>query len=48
MSMPTVRDVHVDAVMSSISIAYRNAAYIGEQVFPRVPVAKKSDLYFVK
>jgi hypothetical protein len=46
MSMPNSRDVHVDAVMTSISIAYRNPSYIGEQVFPRVPVAKKSDLYF--
>jgi hypothetical protein len=44
----TLRDAHVDALMTNISIAYRNANYIGEQIFPRVPVQKKSDVYFVK
>lgn len=47
MTMPSVRDVHVDAIMTNISVAYRNANYIGERIFPRVSVAKKSDSYFV-
>ena len=46
MSQPTVRDTHVDTLLSAISIAYRNPSYIAEQVFPRVPVQKKSDYYF--
>ena len=47
MANPTLRDVHVDQPMTRISIAYRNAAYIADQVFPIVPVEKKSDVYFV-
>ena len=47
MAMPNTRDVHIDSAMTNISIAYRNAGYIGEQIFPRVPVSKKSDYYFV-
>ena len=46
MSKPTLHDVHVDSIMSNISIAYRNESYMGDQVFPRVPVSKKSDLFF--
>uniref|UniRef100_A0A6M3XRT4 Putative capsid protein n=1 Tax=viral metagenome TaxID=1070528 RepID=A0A6M3XRT4_9ZZZZ len=44
---PTRSQVHVDAAMSNISIAYRNANYIGPQVFPIVPVQKQSDKYFI-
>jgi hypothetical protein len=47
MATPTVRDVHVDTAMTGISIGYSNAEYIGEQVFPRVPVAHKSDYYYI-
>lgn len=45
--MPTVNDVHLDSAMTQISIAYKNGAYIASQIFPVVPVAKKSDKYFV-
>ncbi len=47
MPQPTLRDVHIDQPLSNLSIAYRNESYIGEQIFPRLPVAKKSDYYFV-
>ena len=33
--------------MTRVSIAYRNANYIGNQVFPNVPVNHQSDEYFV-
>lgn len=46
MPQPTQTDVHVDALQTNISIAYRNTAYMADQVFPGVPVQKKSDLYF--
>jgi len=46
MANPTVRDVHIDSAMAGISIAYRNGAYIGEQVFPRLTVNHKSDYYY--
>ena len=47
MANPTLRDVHVDNPMTRVSIAYRNAAYIADQIFPVVPVDKKSDVYFI-
>lgn len=47
MPAPTVRDVHLDAAMSQISIAYRNGLYIAEQVFPTVPVQKRSDYFYI-
>lgn len=46
MPTPTLHDVHVNAVLSNISIAYKNSMYIAERVFPRVPVQKKSDFYY--
>lgn len=47
MAMPTLHDVHIDAALSNVSIAYRNGNYIADQVFPNLPVSKKSDKYFV-
>jgi len=47
MPRPTARDSHIDRAMTNISIAYRNNAYIAEEVFPLVTVDKQSDLYFV-
>jgi hypothetical protein len=47
MPTPTVRDSHVDAILSNISVMYKNPLYIGENIFPLVQVNKKSDLYFV-
>ena len=49
MPQPTTRDVHVDAVLTNMSIAYiqNQAHFIAGQVFPTVPVEKQSDKYFV-
>jgi hypothetical protein len=44
--MPTVRDTHVDAILTNISIAYKNASFIADKIFPIVPVKKESDKYF--
>lgn len=46
MPSPTQRDVHIEAPLSNISIAYRNTEYIGDMIFPVVPVEKRSDVYF--
>ena len=46
MSLPTGTDVHVDAALSNVSIAYKNASYIYDKVFPYVTVPKQSDKYF--
>lgn len=48
MSQPTRSQVHVDSVLTSISIAYIQDQdnYIASKVFPVIPVDKKSDIYF--
>lgn len=45
--MPTPQNVHVDSLLTNISIAFRNGQsnYIADKVFPVIPVAKQSDLY---
>ena len=47
MPQPTGRDLHIDRLLSDLSIAYMNepSAYIADQVFPVVPVNKQSDKY---
>ena len=48
MAQPSSSQVHVNAVLSNISVAYRQRAeaFIAPQVFPVVPVSKQSDLYY--
>jgi len=45
---PTPSDVHVNAPLTNISVAYLQAAdsYISDKVFPVVPVMKQSDRFF--
>ena len=47
MPSPTVSDVHREAALDGISIAYKNTNYIWQQVAPIVPVEKKSDWYYI-
>ena len=49
MAQPTQSDVHVDAVLTGVSIAYMQEAehFVAGKVFPTVPVSKQSDKYFV-
>jgi len=47
MAQPTPSDVHIDAALSNISIAYRNDSYVAQKVFPIVQVDKQSDKYFI-
>lgn len=48
MPQPTASQVHVDAVLTNVSIAYMqdHAGYLAERLFPRVPVQKQSNVYF--
>ncbi len=48
MPQPTSSDVHVDAILTNISVAYiqNQANFIANQVFPSIPVEKQSDKYF--
>ena len=41
---PDVGDVHVNALLTNISIAYKNDSYVLDQVFPLVGVTKQSDI----
>lgn len=49
MPIPSGRDLHVDALLTDISIAFKNSAsaFIADQVFPELPVMKQSDRYAV-
>ena len=49
MPQPTSSQVHVDAILTNISVAYMQRAenFIADKVFPVVPVDKQSDKYFV-
>jgi len=49
MPQPNINSVHVDAILTNISVAYlqRQEHFIADKVFPVVPVDKKSDKYFV-
>jgi hypothetical protein len=46
--LPTPSDVHVNAPLTNISIAYMQSqsSFIADKVFPNVPVAKQSDRYY--
>jgi hypothetical protein len=48
MPQPTQSQVHVDAILTNISVAYLQRAenFIADKVFPVVPVDKQSDKYF--
>lgn len=48
MPQPTPGDVHVNAPLTNISVAYIQQAdvFVADKVFPIVPVAKQSDRYF--
>jgi hypothetical protein len=45
--MPEPQQVHIDAALTNISLAYRNTDFIAEQIAPRVGVRKQSDRYYV-
>jgi len=49
MPQPNINSVHVDAILTNISVAYlqKQENFIADKVFPVVPVDKKSDKYFV-
>jgi len=48
MPQPTSSQVHVDAILTNISVAYmqQQANFIASRVFPIVPVSKQSDKFF--
>ncbi len=49
MSQPTNSQVHINKPLTNISVAFMQDAneYVADKVFPRVPVSKQSDNYFI-
>ena len=49
MPNPTSFDVHVDAILTNMSVAYMQEAdaFVASRAFPQVQVQKQSDRYFV-
>lgn len=49
MPQPTLSQVHVDAILTNVSVAWMQTQdnFISDKVFPVVPVDKKSNKYFV-
>lgn len=47
--MPTKGQAHIDKALTNISVAYMQdeTNFIADRVFPRIPVRKQSDVYFV-
>ena len=45
--MPDVSMVHVDQALTNVSIAYHNAQFVADQIFPTIPVTKQSNKYFI-
>lgn len=44
---PLRSQIHIDTLLSNVSVLYRNESYIGMEIFPEVQVKKSSDLYRV-
>ncbi|GAB4321196.1 MAG: hypothetical protein Kow0059_15780 [Candidatus Sumerlaeia bacterium] len=45
--MPEASQVHIDAALVNVSVAYSNPDFIASRLAPEVPVRKQSDYYFV-
>jgi hypothetical protein len=43
----SVGNLHVDQALTNVSLMYRNAAMVADQVFPPLPVDKQSNKYYV-
>ena len=44
--MPTPQKVHLDRVLTNLSLGYKNEMYIGDEILPAVGVDKQSDRYY--
>jgi len=49
MASPSIGDVHVNAPLTNMSVAYiqDQANFVADRVFPNIPVSKQSDRYYV-
>jgi hypothetical protein len=40
-------NIHIDVALTNVSVGYQNNAFVGERLFPSVPVVKQSNKYYV-
>jgi hypothetical protein len=45
--MPTPKSLHIDAILSTLSVQYRNAEMLWQEILPIVKVGKRSDKFFI-
>ena len=45
--MPYGGNLHINKALTNISVMYKNAEFIGEELLQNVPVKKESDIYYV-
>jgi len=45
--MPAINKIHVDKVLTELSVQYKNSDYVADEIFPKIQVKKLSDKYFV-
>ncbi len=45
--MPLKNQLHVNQLLSNVSVQYKNQEYLWDKIFPIIPVKKDSDLYRV-
>lgn len=47
--MPTKNQAHIDKALTNVSVAYMQdeVSFIADKVFPKIPVKKQSDVYFI-
>lgn len=44
--MPQIKDVHISAALTNLSIRHSPNTYVADKISPRVPVGKQSDKYY--
>jgi hypothetical protein len=40
-------NIHIDVALTNVSVGYQNNAFVGERLFPSVPVVKQSNKYYI-
>lgn len=47
--MPKLQDAHIDRALTNMSVAYMQdeSNYIADKVFPKIPVKRQADLYYI-
>lgn len=45
--MPQPSEIHIDAALTTLSLAWVNEGYVADIVCPRVPVKKQNDKYYI-